>query len=94
VSAPRPLAGLVRLEAHHAGVEFRPDPVRLADGWAFRFVTDGARARESAALYREIGFEVCTDPVGDRFGPPDCRDCRLVAALDFRAIYTRRADAP
>lgn len=80
---------LVALEAHRVSVGFRPDAGRVAAGWEYRFVADGARADESVGLYRELGFEVAADPVGEAVSP-DCADCQLVAALRFRAIYTRR----
>lgn len=85
----RAVERLIAVESHKAEVGFEPDPARLADGWEYRFVADGARAEESAALYRELGFEVCADPVGAAASPA-CADCRLVALLHFRAIYTRR----
>lgn len=80
---------LVAIEQHKAQAAFRPDEARLADGWVYRFVADGTRAEEHAALYRELGFEVALDPVGEAV-KPECQECRLVAALRFRAIYTRR----
>ncbi|HUH13423.1 MAG TPA: hypothetical protein VMK65_09950 [Longimicrobiales bacterium] len=84
------LEGLAALEAHRAGLAFEPDPARIAQGWAFRFIADGPRVLESAALYRELGFEVCDDPVPARSLSSQCSDCQLVAALRFRALYTRR----
>ncbi len=87
---PSSLERLVAAEAHRAEVGFRPDEARLADGWAYRFVADGARAEEAATLYRELGFEVALDAVGEAVSPA-CRDCRLVAALHFRALYTRHS---
>ncbi len=87
---PSALERLAAVEFHKATAGFRPDETRLAAGWVYRFVTDAARAEETAALYRELGFEVALDPVGEA-ASPECRDCRLVAALAFRAIYTRRA---
>ena len=80
---------LVALEARRASVGFRPDAARLAAGWEYRFVADGGRAEESVTLYRELGFEASADPVGAAVSP-ECQDCQLVAALSFRAIYTRR----
>ena len=94
--AGRALAGLVRLEAHRArAVEAAEaagaDPARLADGWVRRCVADGVRAGELVALYEELGFEVVADPVsGSELGGEHCEDCRLVAMLGFRVIYTRQ----
>jgi hypothetical protein len=53
-------------------------------------VVDGARADELVQLYAELGYEVVADPVsGSELGGEDCKDCRLVAMLRFRVIYTR-----
>ena len=41
-------------------------------------------------LYRELGFEVCADPVRPEDLAGECEACRLVAALSFKSIYTRR----
>lgn len=92
MSDARALDRLIALEAHRAGVGFRPDPARLAEGWEYRFVADARRAEESIALYRELGFEVTADPVGAPISAA-CADCALAAALGFRALYTRRPDA-
>ncbi len=86
--APSPLERLVEVERHKAEAGFAPDPARLAAGWSYRFVADGERAEEMAALYRELGFEIALDAVGEATAPA-CRECRLVAALRFRALYTR-----
>jgi hypothetical protein len=70
--------------------EVAPDPARIAAGWEFRFAADRARADETVRLYRELGFEVAADPIVPRNLSPDCGDCRLVSALGFQLIYTRR----
>ena len=70
--------------------EVAPDPARIAAGWEPRFVADGARADEAVRLYRELGFEVAADPVTPENLSPDCGDCRVVMALRFQMIYTRR----
>jgi hypothetical protein len=67
-----------------------PDPARVAQGWERRFVVEGSRAEEMMALYRDLGYEVCADPVDPRGMAQGCRECALVAALRFRTIYTRR----
>lgn len=74
--------------------QLQPDPRRVAEGWERRFITDGRRAEELTALYRELGFEVCADPVRpEEVGGEECEDCRLITMLDFRTIYTRRPRA-
>jgi hypothetical protein len=76
------------------GAEVAPDPRRIADGWQARFVADGARADEAVRLYRELGFEVAADPIAPEHLSPDCGDCRVVIALRFQMIYTRRPQRP
>lgn len=66
------------------------DPERLADGWERRFIADGRRAEEAIALYEQLGYEVCADPVRREDVGEDCDDCQLVALLKFVTIYTRR----
>ena len=90
----RALGGLVRLEAHRARAVQRAesagaDPARLADGWQRRGVADGRRARELVQLYTELGFDAVADPVsGSELGGEECTECRLVAILGFRVVYT------
>ena len=86
------LEALAEIEAWKARVagSVEPDPARLARGWERRFVVEGSRAEEMTALYRELGYEVCADPVDPEELDDGCRKCALVAALRFRTIYTRR----
>jgi hypothetical protein len=88
----RALGPIVEQEARRvlSEAQLAPDPARLADGWERRFVADGQRVEEMAALYRELGFEVCADPVRPELLTGDCEDCRLLMLLDFKTIYTRR----
>lgn len=93
----RALDALLKLEAHRArAAEAAPaDPARVAEGWERRCVVDAARAAELMELYSELGFEVAADPVsGAEVGGEDCAECRLVAMLRFRAVYTRRPRSP
>lgn len=66
-----------------------PDPARIAEGWEHRFVAAGERVDEMAALYRELGFEVVTDPVGGEGMDEGCSAC-FAGQVRYRAIYTRR----
>ncbi len=66
------------------------DPQRLADGWERRFIADGRRAEEAIALYEQLGYEVCADPVQREDVGDDCDECQLVALLKFVTIYTRK----
>ena len=74
-----------------AGARFRPDPRLLAQGWDYRFVAGGPRLQETVQLYRQLGFEVLTQPVPAESFPDDCEGCQLVALLELRTIYTRIA---
>jgi len=72
---------------------FSPDPARIAAGWTPRFAVGLDRLDEVTRLYRELGFDVVSDPVRPEDAEDDCRDCRLLALARFRFIYTRRAAA-
>ena len=87
-----PLASLVRGEAHRsvAGERIRPDPARLAAGWERRFVIERSRAGDLARLYEAMRLEVALDPVAPELLEEDCTDCRLVAALEYVTLYTRK----
>ncbi|UCC83228.1 MAG: hypothetical protein JSW46_20125 [Gemmatimonadota bacterium] len=66
------------------------DPARLADGWERRFIVDAQRAEEAIELYSQLGYEVCADPVRAEELGEECDDCQLLAALQFKMIYTRK----
>ena len=66
------------------------DPALLAEGWERRFMADGGRAGEAAELYRELGYEVRTEPVRREDVADDCEDCQLLMLLEFQTIYTRK----
>jgi hypothetical protein len=93
----RRLSGVVQGEAHRmlSEAQLAPDPVRVADGWDRRFITDATRLGEVVALYEGAGFEVAADPIRREDFPDGCDDCQLLALLQFRTIYTRprRPDA-
>lgn len=88
----RSLASIVRGEAVRAGSEERiqPDPARITDGWQRRFVIEKARAGDLVQLYEERGFEVALDPVAAELIADECSDCRLIAALEYVQVYTRK----
>lgn len=65
-------------------------PELTAQGWERRFVTDGRRLKEYAALYDSLGFDVRVEPILPEETSPDCSDCRLIMALQFHTLYTRR----
>lgn len=88
----RSLGPIVEQEARRvlSEAQLAPDPARVADGWERRFIADGQRAEEMMALYRDLGFEVCADPITPGQVGDDCADCRLLMLLDFKTIYTRK----
>ena len=88
----RSLGPFVEQEAQRvlSEAQLAPDPARIADGWERRFIADGRRAEEMIALYRDLGFEVCADPVRPEQLDDDCEDCKLLMLLEFKTIYTRR----
>lgn len=86
-----PLGRMVGQEARRLLAEARiaPDPARVAAGWERRFVADGGRVDEALRLYRELGFEVCADPLRPEDLAGECEDCQLLMLLRFQTIYTR-----
>lgn len=90
--APGKLGFVVRGEALRADAEsrIRPDPARIAAGWARRFVIEEARAGDLVALYERADFEVALDPVAPELVAEECMDCRVVGQLRFVQVYTRR----
>lgn len=94
--AARSLGSIVEQEARRvlSEAQFAPDRARMAAGWERRFVTDGRRAAEMVELYRQLGFEVCADPVTPEQVGDDCADCRLLMLLEFKTIYTRKKREP
>ncbi len=70
--------------------QLAPNPELLAAGWQRRFISDGRRAQEMAALYTELGYEVHLEPVKTEAFSDDCEECSLVALLQFVTIYTRK----
>lgn len=96
--AIKPLSMLVEREARRvlSEAQLEPDPERVAAGWERRFITDATRSAEMLELYRELGYEVCADPVRPEELLDDCQGCAVVAESQFVTIYTRdkrRADS-
>ena len=89
--AVTPLGRLVRQEARRllSAAQLAPDPARVAAGWERRFIADGKRAREAMALYRDLGYEVCADPLRPEDLADGCEDCQVLMTLRFTTIYTR-----
>lgn len=86
------LAGVVRGEALRADAEsrIRPDPELVGQGWQWRFALEQARAGDLVRLYEDAGFEVLLSPIRPEQLEDQCADCRLVAVLQYVALYTRR----
>lgn len=87
-----PLALIVGQEARRvlSEAQLAPDPARTAQGWERRFITDAHRAHELLALYHELGYEACADPVRPEELGEGCDDCQLVLLQQFKTIYTRK----
>lgn len=87
-----PLGLIVEQEAHRilSEAHLAPDPELIAQGWERRFMGDARRVQEAVELYKEMGFEVLTQPVRPAELTDDCDGCRLVVALQFQTIYTRK----
>ena len=71
-------------------LDFPPDPELVAQGWERRFMADPIRAKESAELYRSLGFEVLSRPVQPAELSAECSDCKLVVCSAYVTIYTRK----
>lgn len=85
---------LARAEARRiAESQLEGDPALLAAGWERRFVIEKTRLADCVRLYESLGFEVIAEPVRVEEAMEDCQDCRVLALLEFRMIYTRRAGA-
>lgn len=63
-------------------------PILIAEGWESRFVAGGPRLREFTELYKQLGYEVLVEPVGEAELPDACRGCQA-AATQFMTIYTQ-----
>ncbi len=70
-------------------VGMEPDPVRVEAGWTYRFTAAGARAEEMIRTYRDLGFEVVSDPVRTATDPAVCTVCYEDSSGPEKAIYTR-----
>jgi len=66
------------------------DPALLAAGWVRRHLTDPERAEESAALYREAGFEVLVEPLKPKDISAACEHCAATLCRSYVLVYTRR----
>ena len=86
-----PLRVVVEGEARRVltDAQIAPDPERVAQGWERRFIADDARVAEMVQLYQELGYETVVDPIRPADVDEDCGDCRLVAQLRLKMIYTR-----
>ncbi len=89
------LGPIVEREARRvlSQAQLEGDPARLADGWQRRFIVDGRRAEEAIELYSQLGYEVCADPVRAEELGEECNGCQLLAAQQFKMIYTRKKSA-
>jgi hypothetical protein len=70
-------------------LETLPVTALEGDGWERRFITDVDRAAEAVELYSQLGFEVHVETMLASDLGGDCNECALVAACQFKTIYTR-----
>jgi hypothetical protein len=69
-----------------------PDAALMAAGWERRFVADPIRAREAAALYESLGFDVHAEPLKPTELGAQCEDCQLIVCHTYVTLYTRKAE--
>lgn len=70
--------------------QLEPDPELVAAGWQRRFIAEAPRAKEAMELYRQLGFEVRSEPLRANELKGDCEECRALAVFQFQTIYTRK----
>jgi hypothetical protein len=61
----------------------------LQEGWIKRSHYDEPRLSEVIQMYREIGFEVHTEPVRLK-DAPGCNECMKTCLDKFKMVYTRK----
>lgn len=72
----------------------RADPALVAEGWVRRHVADPDRARESAELYRSMGYEVTVRKLTPEDFGPMCKECASAICRAHVLIYTRGTPPP
>lgn len=84
--------GLPIPPANHpvSAVDPQRDAVLIAQGWERRFTIDVERVVEVAALFSQLGFEVCVEPLQLNQVTDGCQTCHSSAAEQFKTIYTRK----
>lgn len=65
------------------------DKTLLKDGWERRFIADERMARESEAMYLDLGYEVKRVPFDSSSMPDNCNGCEIVVKK-FYVLYTRK----
>ncbi len=70
--------------------QLQPNPILAAEGWERRFTVDKQRAKEILDLYRQLGYEVCAEPMRGEEVQDDCQDCRTVVSYHLLTVYTRK----
>ncbi len=64
----------------------------LKEGWERKFIADERMARESEAMYLELGYEVKRVPFDTTTMPDNCQGCEIVVKK-FCVLYTRKQTA-
>lgn len=68
------------------------DEILLKEGWERKFIADERMARESEAMYLELGYEVKRVPFDTSIMPDNCQGCEIVVKK-FCVLYTRKPAA-
>jgi hypothetical protein len=83
-------SGQVELSQLLPNLDFEPNPQLVNKGWERRFMADPKRAEEVTRLYRELGYEVRSEPIEPTELSAVCGDCRLATCLAYVTLYTRK----
>lgn len=75
---------------HQTLIDAPGNPELLEQGWQKRFVTDENRVEEAVQLYRELGFEVHSEPLKSPEPVTACSGCVLYASCNYITIYVRK----
>lgn len=60
------------------------------EGWIKTFERRGARLEECVELYKELGYEVCLEPMSEEDFPPECKGCAVLASCgEYQVIFIR-----
>ena len=75
------------------GCRLPVDPALREQGWEWRCNADGAKLRQVAASYRELGFEVRVEHLDLRGLNENCAGCKGELAQSS-AVFVRQKNRP